>query len=320
MGLHQGAAFDPDSLRVGADLRRLGIEPGRQGWRLVRRGVWLEAPHWDALTVDQRYVAFVHATLRSCRDPDEVVLAAHSAAAIWGLPTVEPWPRHVWVHDADRRLGPSRHIRPRPGLPTEPVAVGGVLVTPVARTVIDLACTSTLETALASADHALRERLCTRADLAAEAGRLPPRVTGRGRASLVVDLADELSGSAGESVSRLQMFRANLPRPVLQRGYSDEQGLIGYADFDWPGLLGEFDGKIKYRVQQGASPEEAGEVVWAEKQREDRLRRYKPVARWTWTTARAPGALARHLMGHGLRPLPRSTWLDPAPGRGGGAG
>ncbi len=34
----------------------------------------------------------------------------------------------------------------------------------------------------------------------------------------------------------------------------------------------EFDGKLKYGVPEGADPEEAGLVVWQEKQREDALR------------------------------------------------
>mgnify|MGYP001493678477 CR=1 FL=1 len=66
----------------------------------------------------------------------------------------------------------------------------------------------------------------------------------------------------------------------------------------------------KYRVPPGVSAHDAGEVVWREKRREDRLRRYKPVARWVWATARSTSALAKELMSHGLRPEPRSTWID----------
>lgn len=106
------------------------------------------------------------------------------------------------------------------------------------------------------------------------------------------------------------MFRANLPRPRLQGSFSDGAGLIGLTDFDWDRLIGEFDGRLKYRVPADATPEEAGEIVWREKKREDRLRRHRPVARWTWATARDTGALARLLIGHGLRPEPRSTWID----------
>lgn len=305
-----GYGFDPTILRVGADVRRLAIEPSRRQWHQVRRGVWLPPGTWEALSPDQRYEAFVFGTLLRCREPEEVVVVGHAAAAVWGLPSIEPWPRHVAVHDPGGRRGPSRHIRPRHGPPPEAVRIRGVRVTTPARTVIDLACIGTLDTALAAADQALRLELCTREELAAEAALLIPGVKGRGTAGLVVDLADGLSDSPGESVSRLQMFRGNFPRPVLQREYRDEGGLIGYVDFDLPGLIGEFDGRLKYRVPDGALPQQAGDVVWAEKRREDRLRRFKPVARWTWETARDTTAMARLLISHGLRPRPTSVWFD----------
>lgn len=310
MTMEQGHGFDPTALRVGADLRRLAIEPSRRGWRQVRRGVWLPPGSWENLSPDQRYEAFVFGTLLRCHEPEDVVLVGHAAAVVWGLPSIESWPKHVSVHDPGARRGPSRHVPPLHGIPPEPVRIRGVQVTQPARTVIDLARIGTLDTALAAADQALRLGLCSREELAREVGLLPAGVKGRGIAGLVVDLADGKSGSAGESLSRLQMFRGNFPRPVLQCECHDEAGLIGYVDFDMPGLIGEFDGKLKYRVPPGARPEEAGEVVWAEKRREDRLRRHKPVARWVWTTARDTAAMARLLISHGVRPLPTSVWFD----------
>lgn len=302
--------FDPTALRVRADLRQLALDPARAGWHCVRRGVWLPPGAWEALPVDQQFEAFVFATLLSCQEPQDVIMCGPAAAAVWGMPSIDPWPRVVHVLDPDRQMGPSRYIRPRGGAPVQPREVKGALVTPPARTVIDLACTGSMENALAAADYALREKLCTRADLETEAAALAPGARGRSVCRVLVDLADGLSGSAGESLSRLVMFRANFSRPVLQREYRDELGLIGYVDFDLPGLIGEFDGKIKYKVPPTATPEDASTIVWEEKIREDRLRRIKPVARWTWSVARTPGALARLLISHGLRPLPRSTWFD----------
>jgi hypothetical protein len=302
--------FDPTLLRAGADLRRIGIDPVRERWHRVRRGVWLPPGVWATLSSDRRYEALVFATLVTCREPQEVVLAEHAAAVLWGLPSIEPWPDRIQVLVPDGVSGPSRHIRSRAGAPVVPVRMRGVQVTPAARTVIDLARWATLDTAVAAADHALRLGLCTRGQLAKEAAALPAGVRGRAAARLVVDLADGLSGSAGESLSRLQMFRANLPRPALQTQYTDARGSIGFVDFDFQGLIGDFDGKLKYRVPEGVSPARAGEIVWAEKQREDRLRRHKPVARWVWSTARDTAALARLLIEHGVRPLPRSTWID----------
>ena len=276
----------------------------------MRRGVWVPAAVWESLTPDQQHQAFVHATVLECRDREGIVLAAHSAAAIWGLPRIEPWPRQVSVLDPTGAMGGSRYVRPRTAAPVEPVTIRGVQVTPVARTVVDLACTGTLDTALAAADQALRLGLCIRAEIETEVAQLPAGARGRVAARLMVDLADGDSGSAGESLSRLQMFRANLPRPTLQEKFVDDAGLIGVTDFGWEGLIGEFDGKLKYRVPEEATAREAGEIVWREKKREDRLRRHRPVARWTWATALTTATLARHLIGHGLRPEPRSTWVD----------
>src|SRR5690606_21772370 len=266
------APFDPTVLRFGSDLRRLGTEPQREdAWHCVRRGVWVPAQLWAGLTATQRYQALVHATVLSCREPHDLVLAGRSAAAMLGLPSLDAWPWHVTVLAAERVMGPSRYIRPRHGPPTATIVAAGLQVTTAARTVIDLACTTSLDTALAAADHALRERLATHDELSAEAALLQPGARGRVAARLVVDLADARSGSPGESLSRLQMFRSNLPRPQLQREYRDHEGLIGYVDFDLPGLIGEFDGKIKYKVPPGASAQEASEIVWQEKIREDRL-------------------------------------------------
>ena len=84
---------------------------------------------------------------------------------------------------------------------------------------------------------------------------------------------------------------------------------IGYVDFDFAGVIGEFDGRMKDRVPEGAGPAEAGRSSGGTK-REDRLRRHKQVARWVWSVARDTGALARLLLDHGVRPEPRSTWID----------
>lgn len=304
------ALFDPTLLRTGMDLRRLGIEPSRTGWHCIRRGIWLPREVWENLSADQRYEAMVFATMLACREPQDIVLAGHSAAVIWGLPTIGPWPSQVRVLQPGGTSGSSRYVLPLKGAPAAPVMQRGVQVTSVPRTVVDLARLGTLETALAAADFALSQGLCTRTELTAEAATVPRGSRGRTTASLVVELADPLSGSPAESLSRLRMFQANIPRPRLQVEYRDESGLIGYVDFDLGVAIGECDGRSKYRVGPAASPSEASEIVWREKKREDRLRRFKPVARWTWQTAYPPGALARHLLSFGVLPQPRSTWID----------
>ncbi|HHU11061.1 MAG TPA: hypothetical protein GXZ60_13770 [Intrasporangiaceae bacterium] len=304
--------FDRTLLRAGSDLRQLGIDPAGKGWHRVRRGIWLPPGTWGTLDYDRRFQAFVHATVLSCDEPTEVILAAHSAAALLGMPSIGPWPKHVRLLDPEGVAGSSRHIRMFHGEPAQPIRVDGVLLTPPDRTIVDLARVGTLDTALAAADYALRTGMCTREQIAAEAALIPAGARNRGVAHLVAELADGRSESAGESLSRLQMFRANFVRPELQTEFYDSDGFIGRTDFDFEEaqLVGEFDGQLKYKVPPDASPQEAGEIVWREKQREDRLRRQRRIARWVWQTARDTAALARLLIEHGLKPQPRSTWID----------
>jgi hypothetical protein len=186
----------------------------------------------------------------------------------------------------------------------------GLRVTSVARTVVDLARTEPLPSAVAAADHALRHGWCTRADVLEEAAAVPRRVRGRPAASLVARLADPLSMSVGESLSRTQMFLLDLPRPRLQVPHADEDGLIGVVDFDWGGVVGEFDGRVKYRIPPDVDRRQAGRVLWQEKRREDRLRRRAAVARWVWDDALVRQRLARVLAPHGIRPQVRNSWFD----------
>ncbi len=139
---------------------------------------------------------------------------------------------------------------------------------------------------------------------------VPPRVRGRPAARVVTELADARSMSAGESLSRAVMFRRGVPRPDLQVEVVDEDGLVGFTDFGWPGVYGEFDGRVKYGVPEDADPELASAVLWREKVREDRLRRQRRVARWVWADARDEHRMLGILAEQGVRPDPRSAWLD----------
>ena len=302
--------FDRGLLRLGQDLRRLGEDPARCGWKHVRQGVWIEVARWKALTPEQRHAALVQATDLVSRQPGEHVYALESAAAVWGLPAIEPWPAHVSRLANGPRTRGSRLVRVHAGAPAEPVAAHGVLVTGVARTVVDLARTGSLARGLAAADHALRHQLCTRSQLMGAAAEVPARVKGRPRALLVAELADARSMSPGESLSRATMFRLNLPKPDLQVAVDDIEGLVGIADFGWPGVVGEFDGRRKYGVAPDADPTRAAEVLWREKRREDRFRRLVRMARWTWADAQDGSRLAGILGEQGIRPQPRNTWLD----------
>lgn len=281
----------------------------------VSRGVYGRPPH-AALrpheAAERRYLDLVKSVqLTASWAP---VFSHHSAAVLWKLPAIEPWPGKV--HVAAGRLAGGRSTTQivRHGTdPGVPDTIDGLLVTSLARTVVDVARHTTFREAVAMADAALHGRTSAtgrverhpvqKAELLEEL-----RAVGRGRgvsqARAVLDFADGRSGSAGESCSRVGFMLLGLPAPVLQEAFHDRLGLIGYADFWWPqcNLIGEFDGKGKYSdplFLRGRAPEQA---LADEKWREDRLRARGPrVSRWDWATALSLPRLRAHLRDAGLR-------------------
>ncbi|MDT0214051.1 hypothetical protein Q9R29_09145 [Rothia sp. ARF10] len=164
---------------------------------------------------------------------------------------------------------------------------------------------------VAAADFALHRELCRREDLVTELDGVPAGARGRARAALVVNLAEAGAMSVGESMSRVQMFRLNIPRPSLQVRVDDADGLVGYCDFGWEGVMGEFDGRFKYGLTDGAGREQVAEVLWREKRREDRIRaRGHRMARWVWADAARPRRMVEILGAQGIRPTQRNTWFD----------
>lgn len=112
-------------------------------------------------------------------------------------------------------------------------------------------------------------------------------------------MSDGRAASVGESRGRWLFWSFGLPAPALQFEVRDALGVLrGICDFAWPahGLLGEFDGRIKYgrllRPGQGA-----GDAVFAEKLREDELREitdYRMI-RFVWSDYDRPEATAQRL-------------------------
>ncbi|WP_156971739.1 hypothetical protein [Knoellia flava] len=306
-------------LRPTADLRRLGESPddreadGLAKWVRVRHGVVVRRDVWAGLDSTQRHGAFVRSTAMQMRAAEHLVFSHTSAAAVWGLPRITPWPHHASV-TSDRPTARSsglvkRHI----GAVEQRVTLGGLTVTSVARTVIDLARSEELPDAVAAADFALHHELCRREDLVAELECVPAGARGRARAALVVDFADAGAMSVGESMSRVQMFRLNIPRPSLQVRVDDADGLVGYCDFGWEGVMGEFDGRFKYGLTEDVGREQVADVLWREKRREDRIRaRGHRMARWVWADAARPRRMVEILGAQGIHPTPRNTWFDAA--------
>ncbi|WP_300007742.1 type IV toxin-antitoxin system AbiEi family antitoxin domain-containing protein [Pseudonocardia sp.] len=270
-----------------ADLRRL-----RRSGELapLRRGSYRPGPADGPDTPEARHALLVRATLPHL-GPGWVV-SHQSAAVLLGLP--------VWDVPLDRvhvsrdgtgggrvTRGVHRHVGRLAD--TEVVRLGGVRLTGPGRTVVDVAGTVAFEQAVVIADAALapfqddRPALLDRAGLLAALAR-GGRI-GRSAARRVVAFADGGARSPGESRSRVAMWLAGLPAPVLQFEVRGPDGrLLGIVDFGWPELrtVGEFDGRVKYGrlLRPGRHPEDA---VFAEKLREDAIRGTDlGMVRWTW--------------------------------------
>lgn len=254
-------------------LRRLKRAPGK--WLSIRRGVYVVKQWYESLpSVEQHRVGVAALSL---------VLAApavhsHVSAAVeLGLDMLEPDLSELHVTRAElkgsrREAGVHHHAADLPDgdvlwRPGEPA------VTQVARTAVDIAReTDRLEQGVAVCDSALRSGVTP--------GELIEVVTrcrswpGARRASRAVAMADGRSANPGESWSRVILVAGGQAPTDLQREFYDSRGRIGITDYFWEEemVVGEFDGKLKYAVAPGATPEEASRAIVAEKIREDRLR------------------------------------------------
>ena len=224
---------------------------------------------------------------------DKAVVSHGSAAWLHGLPV--PDEAILKAHfTRSRRSGGKRKkavklygCRLRPD---EMTVLQGMVATTLSRTVVDFARHHDGAWGLVVADAALRAGLSME-ELKEQIARGGHRPGGR-RARRVVGLADGAAESVGESLSRWIMFEAGLPMPRIQVEL-DSWGQIVRVDFFWDdlGLVGEFDGAMKYGAQLAPGGDAAAAVV-AEKRREDGLRAHGYlVVRWVWDDVMHPERL-----------------------------
>jgi hypothetical protein len=289
MSLH----IRPDLLREGfsdGELRRL-----RRAGTLcpVRRGAYVHGPPPDDV------VAAHVLRIQAAREylSGEAVVSHVSAAVLHRLPI---WGLSLARVDVTRpgrcrggRRGGLVHVRTNTLDPAEVVQLGGVPVTSLERTVVDVARSVPFAQGVVAADgaHARDDWDVERAWALLGVMRRWPGAPGARR---VLEFADGASESVGESRSRLLIAAAGLPDPVLQWTVP---GTRHRVDFAWPEhhLVGEFDGRVKYGrlLKPGQDP---GDVVFAEKRREDEIRGLgNGVVRWTWADLDAFGPVATRL-------------------------
>lgn len=277
------------------------------------RGVHIPTEQWDLMDADERYRATVKATA-AFAESDHAYSHA-SAVALWRLPWVGPWPSEVHVTVGKAAGGRSKQmfVRHTTGELPHVVEIDGVIITTLARTAVDVARTQSFGCAVAVVDAALRRALHSRSDLPVDAASpddllreldMIPRNKGVAKALRVIRFSDARADRPGESISRVNIHLARLPEPELQVRLTGASGKVWTVDFFWRehGLIGEFDGAVKYSDEVFLRGRSSAEAVIDEKAREDDLRAAGfAMSRWGWRIAMSPSLIREHLVRAGLR-------------------
>jgi hypothetical protein len=270
----QGFFTRAQLLELGYDDRAIQRAIRARSWVRVRRGAYTFTDLWSGTDEVEQHLARARAVLR--RLEGRVALSHVSAALHLGLDVWDVDLSRVHVTRLDGGAGRTEAgVVHHEGLclDSDVTKMDGDLVMRPARAALETGLLSTAESAVVVLDSGLRRGLFTPEELDATHTYLRqwPGTLGL---ELAVRFADGRAESVGESRARYLCFARGLPKPELQYAVHDARGaLVGITDMAWPGhgLLGEFDGKVKYGrlLRPGESP---GDAVFREKRREDALR------------------------------------------------
>lgn len=273
------------------ELRRLAATGE---FRRLRRGAYADAHERG---VYQEHEMLVRASL-ALAESDSVV-SFGSAGVLHGLPVPRSAIERVHLtrkRSSGGRIRPGIHVHVAPLGDGEVVSIAGSPVTSLDRTFTDLARVVPLVDAVAAGDVALAKGMEPGAvGLQLEAARYRTGIRSARRAAAIIDPRSE---SYAESWSRLLMIENGVPAPELQVTIDGLTGFDARVDFLWEdcGVVGEFDGKIKYGrlLKPGELP---GDAVFREKRREDALRELGYiVVRWIWDDLLHPPRLIARIL------------------------
>ncbi len=280
----------------------------------VRRSVYTEAVEWHALDEFAQYGLRAAAFTLTTKAPP--VFCSSTAALLWGLwITGTQTNLHVVTEQAGGGRSRGDITRHLGRLDEAVVRCGPLLLTDKLTTTLELITALKFEQAVAVCDSSLhlprypkRGNIflpadvpagdhdpvwnlnepqgppLLKSDLLTAAESLPSR-SAFNRAVAVIEFASGLSGSAGESLSRVRMAQLGFVAPELQHPFTLRDGREAYVDFwfEKQRKAGEFDGRAKYLRQDWAGGKSLEERILDEKNREDQIRAQSAgFFRWTW--------------------------------------
>lgn len=262
-----------DAFAAGHDDRSIARTRSTQLWVRIRNGYYTFSDLWASADDQERHRVTARAVMHKL---EHRVVLSHVSAAL---------EHRLLVWDVDLSLvhvtrldgGPGRieagvHYHEGFCADDDVVEVDGMLVVKPARAALETCIGASTEHALVVLDSLLHQGT-PREALEAQHG-LMRHWPGMQHVQIAVPMADGRAESVGETRVRWLGRKHHLPAPDLQCRILDHRGvLIGITDFGWTehGLLGEFDGKVKYGrlLREGEEPEDA---VFREKVREDAIR------------------------------------------------
>ncbi|MGV8849987.1 MAG: type IV toxin-antitoxin system AbiEi family antitoxin domain-containing protein [Propionibacteriaceae bacterium] len=265
----------------------------------IRHGYYTFADLWSVLGAEERHVTRAGAVQHSLGP--SVALSHVSGALARGVVTWGIDLTRVHVTRLDQGAGRTEpdivHHQGRRGSDDLEI-INGLQVFPADRCVVEAATLATSESALVLFDSFLHLRLGDDRQLRRRFEQMHrwPRTQ---HLHVPVRMADGNADGAGESRGRWLFWRSGIPAPELQYEVHRPNGtLVGVCDWAWRdlGLLGEFDGRVKYGrlLKPGES---AGDAVFREKRREDELRETTGhgMVRLVWADYSTPQATAERV-------------------------
>lgn len=287
-----------EALEAGVSDTQLTAGVRTRVWVRFCHGYYTSASHWQELFAEDRNLLRGDAALHQL---GRAVALSHVTGSlnheleVWGLDLASA---HVTRLDGATGRRNNHLVHHRGAVtPDEVTLVRGRPVLSPVRCAIETAMMGSGESGLVVLDSLLHRGLCSPEELRAElaAKRHWPDTL---PLQLLARMAHPGGESVGESRVRWLLKCAGLPDPVLQYEVHRGGELVARCDMAWPelGVILEFDGRMKYQrlLAPGQTP---GDVVFAEKQREDLVRELTGflIVRVVWSDLDRPHLLVQRL-------------------------